>query len=86
MGTILSGPTLPLGFNGGVEDEDFGISVIQGRPFDTRLGQWMTPKPIIDRLETEEDLRQYRLRWKLSHWINELLQVQLPRPGKTFDY
>ena len=34
---------VPLGFHGGLEDLPSGVVVIRGRPYDTHLGQWMTP-------------------------------------------
>ncbi len=34
---------MPLGYHGGIEDFLSGVVIIQGRPYDSHLGQWMTP-------------------------------------------
>ena len=36
---------IPLGFQGGIEDPDSGVVILQGnRPYDSQLGQWMVPQ------------------------------------------
>ncbi len=53
---------LPLGYLGSLEDKPSGVSIIRGRPYDTRLGQWMVPEAITSTLRDPQQLFQYRFR------------------------
>ena len=35
---------IPFGFQGGIEDPEFGVVILDGKPYDTHLGQWMVPQ------------------------------------------
>ena len=55
---------IPLGFQGGIEDPDSGVVILQGsRPYDSQLGQWMVPqieKVMNENLNDPSDIFLYR--------------------------
>ena len=55
---------LPLGFHGGIEDSVSGIVVIDGEPYDSHLGQWMTPRwrSLLDGFRDHTAVHVYRFR------------------------
>jgi len=34
---------IPFGFQGGIEDPESGVVILDGKPYDSHLGQWMVP-------------------------------------------
>ena len=34
---------IPIGYHGGIDPQETGIVIIEGRPYDSLLGQWMVP-------------------------------------------
>lgn len=70
FGALIEQPTkddpfwIPLGFQGGIEDPESGVVILQGnRPYDSQLGQWMVPQiqnAINQNLNDPSDIFLYR--------------------------
>ena len=53
---------IPIGYYGGVDIEETGIVLIKGRPYDSLLGQWMTPDfEVVINLPSSSDVTDIHL-------------------------
>jgi len=66
---------LPIGFHGGVDVQETGIVVIEGRPYDSIMGTWMVPNlnKILDLPKSDEIMDIHSYRFNKNDPINKIL-------------
>jgi len=75
-----------LGFQGGIDLEETGVVIIQGRPYDSLIGAWMVPntEAALTFPESPEDVFLYR--FNRNDPINDLNQVKMETLADWLDF
>lgn len=80
---------VPLGYHGGIEDSVSGVVVIRGRPYDSHLGQWMTPDLTFltadDPVDIRDPRRLFAYRFKNNDPVNNEEDLRMKAKVSSID-